>query len=65
MNKRCPSGEYIIRYGDWVEITTHDDVLIHSFTARSDMCEEMLTRYLVFKADMDPGTEYKIKRRGK
>lgn len=65
MNKRCPSGEYLVRYGDWVEITTLDNVLIHSFTARSDMCEEMLNRYLVFKAGMEPETKYKVKRRGK
>lgn len=62
---RCPKGEFVVRYGDWIEVFTEDGDFIISFKATSDMCQDILTRYLVFKGGMDPETPYKIKRRGK
>uniref|UniRef100_A0AAU8GE88 Uncharacterized protein n=1 Tax=Salmonella phage vB_SEnST11_KE22 TaxID=3161173 RepID=A0AAU8GE88_9CAUD len=63
--RRCPTGDFVVRYGDWVEVFTEDGAFLISFKATSDMCQDILTRYLVFKAGMDPQTPYRIKRRGK
>lgn len=62
--KRCDAGDYVVKYGEWVEVFALDDNhLIGSFKVRSNMCQAMFTRYLVFKCGMEPETEYRIKRR--
>ncbi|UYL84911.1 hypothetical protein pEaSNUABM56_00210 [Erwinia phage pEa_SNUABM_56] len=62
MRRYC-SGDFIVRYGDTVEVFLKTGEFFHSFRATSDMCEETLTRFLVFRAGMTPGTEYTFKRR--
>lgn len=63
--KACNYKDFVVKYGDWVEVFDNSGSLITSFKATIDMCPDMLTRYLVFKAGMDPEIQYKIKRRGK
>ena len=63
--KRCDTGDYVVHYGDWVEVFTEENKFFYSFKATSDMCQNILTRFLVFRADMDPEMKYKIKRRRK
>lgn len=63
MRRYC-DGDFIVRYGDTVEAFLEDGTFFYSFRATSDMCEQTLTRYLVFRAGMEPGTKYTFKRRG-
>lgn len=62
MRRHC-NGDFIVRYGDTVEAFLEDGTFFCSFRATSDMCEQTLTRYLVFRAGMEPGTKYTFKRR--
>lgn len=62
---RCEGGDFIARQGEWYEVFDEKDNFVYSFKATSDMCKNVLTRYLVFKADLDPNVNYKIKRVGK
>lgn len=61
--KRCGTEDFVVRYGDWVEVFDQDNQLMFSFKATSDLCRLMLTRFLVFKFGMEPETNYRIKRR--
>ena len=65
MIRRCTKGDFVVKYGDWVEVFTEDEDFLISFKATSDMCNDILTRYLLFKAGMDPQTKFKIKKRGR
>lgn len=62
---RCGGGDFIARQGEWYEVFDEKDNFVYSFKATSDMCKNVLNRYLVFKADLDPNVNYKIKRVGK
>jgi hypothetical protein len=62
MRRYC-NGDFIVRYGDTVEVFLDTGAFFYSFRATSDMCEQTLTRYLVFRAGMEPGTKYTFKRR--
>lgn len=64
MRKYC-DGNFTVRYGDTVEVFLENGKFFYSFRATSDMCEQTLTRYLVFRAGMEPNTKYTFKKRGK
>lgn len=66
MNRdRCGGGDFIVRHGEWYEIFDEEGNFLYSFKATSDMCKNVLKRYLVFKVNLDPSINYKIKRVGK
>lgn len=63
--RRCTKSEVLIHDGDWVEIISLEGEILYSFTSYRDMCPDMFKRFIVFRAGIDPQTEYKLKVRRK
>ena len=52
--RRCAKGgDPVVHEGDWLEVRDKDGKLVFANRINHDMCQEMLNRYLVFKADID------------
>jgi hypothetical protein len=60
MPKTC--GAYAVKYGQQIEILDGEGNILASFKARSDMCKEILDRYLSNMYSVDTTKTYKIKR---
>lgn len=55
-------GTYAVKYGQQIEILDGDGNILASFKARSDMCKEILDRYLANMYHVDIEKGYKIRR---
>lgn len=60
--KRCNGKDFLVRYGDWFEVYSDTWEFLGSYKATSDMCEDMLGRFLNWKLEDVPHENYKIKK---
>lgn len=63
MSRCAKGGDPVVHEGDWLEVRNTHGKLIFANKINHDMCQEMLNRYLMFKADinMTKENEYHIK----
>lgn len=57
MSRCAKGGDPVVHEGDWLEVRDKDGKLVFASRINHDMCQEMLNRYLVFKADIDTTKE--------
>lgn len=61
MSRCAKGGDPVVHEGDWLEVRDKDGKLVFANRINHDMCQEMLNRYLAFKANINPDEISKIK----